>query len=404
MSVQYSPATQQLEAAIGALLVEDLRDLPEMHRLGNIERLLELREQLSTAIAHGIQIIDADETTIVETGRATRSWLIEEQLLNPGEASKLRRLAKALPFHPNVDAGLRERKFSIAHAQVIIKAMALVPAEFEEIIETALLELAEQTTPDDLGAAVETLLVAAGVESSTDAAREKRLTERGVSIARTFNGMWHINGMLTPEVGEALEIALGQLNGPAGTEDERTAAQRQHDALGELASHYLAHSELPAVNGERPRIVVTIDYAALEDELHAAWGRLPSGASVSPQTARRLACDAEILPAVLGANGAVLDIADNTKRCFSLGVRRAAWIEQDGRCAFPGCRRPPVDCHHIVWWSNGGRSVLDNAAWLCAFHHWLIHERGWSMRREQDRSFVFTDPYGGEHRRRTEAA
>ena len=404
MSVQYSPATEQLEAAVGALLAEDLRDLPEGHRLGNIERLLELREQLSTAIMHRVQIVDTDETTIVETGRATRSWLIEEQLLNPGEASKIRRLAKALPFHPKVDAGLRERTFSVAHAHVIIKAMALVPSEFEEIIETALLELAEQNTPDDLSAAVETLLVAAGVESSADAAREKRLAERGVSIARTFNGMRHINGMLMPEVGEALEIALDQLNRPAGAEDDRTTAQRQHDALGELANHYLAHDELSAINGERPRVVVTIDYAALEGDLRAAWGRLPSGTTVSPQTARRLACDAEILPVLLGANSAVLDIADNTKRCFSHPVRRAAWIEQDGQCAFPGCRRPPVDCHHIIWWSNGGQSVLDNAAWLCAFHHWLIHERSWSMRREPDRSLVFTDPAGIEHRRKTEAA
>jgi hypothetical protein len=293
--------------------------------------------------------------------------------------------------------------FSAEHARVIVTALASVPPEFVEIVETALLEMAPHCTPNDLGEQVETLLVACGVESSTDAAAAKRLNRRGLKIAETFNGMRSVSGLLTPEVGEALEIALGQLAQHAGPEDLRSHAQRQHDAVGELAHHYLAHADLPAVNGERPRIVVTIDYDALVNDLHAAWGRLPSGATVSPATARRLACDAEILPAVLNARGDVLDIAVGS-RSFSATVRRAAWIEQDGRCAFPGCRRPPVECHHIIWWSRGGRSTLDNAAWLCAFHHWLVHERGWNMRREKDRSFAFYYPNGIQYRRRTQAA
>jgi len=143
--------------------------------------------------------------------------------------------------------------------------------------------------------------------------------------------------------------------------------------------------------------VVTIDYDSLIAGLRDSWGRLPSGATVSPATARRLACDAELIPAVLSARGDVLDIAV-TSRSFSTAVRRAASLEQHGRCAFPGCRRPPVDCHHVVWWSNGGWSTLDNAAWLCAYHHWLVHEGGWSLRRDPDRSLVFTGPAGQERR------
>ncbi|HEX4654368.1 MAG TPA: DUF222 domain-containing protein, partial [Mycobacteriales bacterium] len=234
-------------------------------------------------------------------------------------------------------------------------------------------------------------------------AAEKRRAKRGLTIAPTFNGMRSVSGTLTPEVGETLELALDQLARSAGPEDDRSHAQRRHDAVGELADHYLGHGELPAVTGERPRLVITISYEALINDLRDAWGRLPSGATVSPATARRLACDAELIPAVLGARGDVLDIAIGS-RSFSTAVRRAAWLEQHGRCGFPGCRRRPVDCHHIIWWTHGGPSTLDNAAWLCAFHHWLIHERGWSMRREKDRSFTFTDPVGLQYRRRTPAA
>jgi hypothetical protein len=402
VSVLYSPELLQLEAAVDAMATVDLRDVPESHRLGNHEKLLELRNRLDAIELHGLQRLDADGTTIAE-GRTTKSWLIEEQYLNPGEAGKRTRLARALPFAPNIDAALSAGQFSAEHARVMIKALRSVPTEFEEIVQDALLKMAPHCTPNDLGDAVETLLVACGVESSSDEAATKRLNKRGLKIAPTFNGMRSVSGMLTPEVGEALEIALDQLAQHAGPEDDRSHDQRQHDAVGELANFYLANADLPAVNGERPRVVVTIDYDALVNDLANAWGQLPSGATVSPATARRLACDAGIIPAVLGKGSEVLDLGKH-QRCFSHSGRRTAWIEQHGKCAFKGCRRPPVDCHHIVWWIHGGLSILDNAAWLCAFHHWLVHERGWSMRREKDRSFTFLDPVGIEFPRRAQAA
>lgn len=403
MAVRFSPGVVALQAAVEGVLAEDFRALPEASRCGNVERMLELRSQLDTAIMHAVQVIDAQDTTIAETGRSTRSWLIEEQLLAPAEASRIRRLALALPHHPRVDAALADRKFSTAHAHVIVNAMRHVPTEFTDIVETALLDLAEQTSPDKLGEAVDTLLIACGVECSSDA-EQRRLTSRGVRIAKLLDGMHRVEGLLTPEVAASLRLILDQAAAAAGEEDDRTVPQRQHDALGEIVTHYLAHADIPAVNGERPRLVLTIDYATLEQDLRDAWGKLPGSIRVGPDTARRLACDADILPAVLGANSAVLDIADATKRSFNHAVQRAAWIEQHGHCAFPGCRRPPADCHHITWWSHGGTSTLDNAAWLCTFHHWLIHERGWALKRDPDRTFVFTNPDGKQFQRRTQAA
>lgn len=403
MSVHYTVELCQLEAAVDALAAVDLRDLPEAHRLGNQEKLLELRNRLDAIELHGLQCIDADETSIAETGRGTKSWLVEEQQLNPGEAGKRTRLCRALVFYPNVDAALSAGRFSAEHARVIVQALASVPPEFVEIVETALLEIAPHLTPNAIGEEVERLLVACGVESSADEAAEKRWAKRGLTISPTFNGMRSVSGLLAPEVGEALELALDQLAEPAGPEDLRSHAQRRHDAVGDLATFFLSHADLSAVNGERPRVVVTIDYDTLVTGLRDFWGTLPSGATISPATARRLACDAELIPAVLSARGDVLDIAIGS-RTFSTAIRRAAWLEQHGKCAFPGCRRRPVECHHIVWWSRGGKSTLDNAAWLCSFHHWLVHERGWNMRREKDRSFSWFYPNGIPYRRRTTAA
>jgi hypothetical protein len=397
MSVQLSPALLQLNAAMEQVLDADPRDVAEPHRLGEVEQMLTLRNQLDAAITDTLQVIDAADTTVTETGKATRSWLIEEHHLNPGEATKRMRVARALPSHPYLDKSFAAGEISLEHANAIVRATAAVAPEFRDIIETTLVDIARHCAPCDLGEEIEKLLIACGAEPSSDEAHTKRMNRRGLRIDRTFNGMRSVSGMLTPDVAEALEIALGVLSARTGEDDTRTHEQRQHDAVGELANHYLAHEDLPAVNGERPRVVVTIDYDSLVTGLRDAWGRLPSGATISPTTARRLACDAELIPAVLAARGDVLDIAV-ASRNFSTAVRRAAWIEQHGKCAFPGCRRPPADCHHIIWWSNGGSSTLDNAAWLCAFHHWLVHEGGWTLRRDPDRTLVFTGPNGQQRR------
>ncbi len=127
----------------------------------------------------------------------------------------------------------------------------------------------------------------------------------------------------------------------------------------------------------------------LEDD----WATLGSGTGIGAATARRLACDAEIIPAVLNARSEVLDLGHST-RMFNTAIRRAAWIRDGGRCARGGCRRRPVECHHIEWWSKGGKTSLDNASWLCSFHHWLAHEGGWTLRREPDGSYTWTDRRG----------
>ena len=405
MAVSPSPAVVGLQAAIGPVLAADPRDTPEVHRLGELEILLSLRNQLDAAISDRLQVVDADETTVAEEGRATRSWLVETQHVTPGDATKRMRVARALPTHPYLERCFAAGDINLDHANAIVKATAGVAPEFREIIETTLVDIARHCPPHELGDEIEKLLIASGAEPGGDEAHVRRMNRRGLRIARTFDGMRSVSGMLTPEVAEALEIALGVLSQKNGEDDDRSHEQRQHDAVGELANHFLAHEDLPAVNGERPRVVVTIDYDSLITGLRDECGRLPSGATVSPSTARRLACDAELIPAVLNARGDVLDLAV-AARSFSTAVRRAAWLEQGGKCAFPGCRRPPVDCHHVVWWSNGGLSTLDNAAWLCAFHHWLVHEGRWTLRRDPDRSLVFTGPNGQERRqpRHPEAA
>jgi hypothetical protein len=100
--------------------------------------------------------------------------------------------------------------------------------------------------------------------------------------------------------------------------------------------------------------------------------------------ARLLACDAAISPQVLGAGGAVL-AQGRAVRLFTAEQRRAITTRDKG-CAFPGCDIPPAWCeaHHIIWWSDGGVTDIDNGVLLCRRHHVLIHHSRWRIEQDPD--------------------
>ena len=71
---------------------------------------------------------------------------------------------------------------------------------------------------------------------------------------------------------------------------------------------------------------------------------------------------------------------------------------RDGECRFPGCgARRFTQAHHIVWWGDGGPTDLDNLILLCFFHHKLVHEHGWAVRREESGDLRWYEPDGSRH-------
>jgi hypothetical protein len=276
------------------------------------------------------------------------------------------------------------------HALLILKVLPHADdSELRTVVEDTLVELSRQRPPFLVARAVDEVLLMLGAETSSAGAHERRFGERGVGIDETLGGTGSLNGTLTPEVREKLRLALDTAGVSAGPDDDRTQRQRMHDALGEIADFYLSRADMPAVNGERPRVMVTLDFDTLLGSLEDSWATLGAGTPLAPETARRLACDAEILPVVLDGKSDVLDIG-RASRTWTAAIRRAAWLRDGGRCTYPGCTRPPAELHHIVWWSLGGHTSLDNSAWLCAFHHWLVHEGRWALHRDPDGTLVFT--------------
>ena len=120
---------------------------------------------------------------------------------------------------------------------------------------------------------------------------------------------------------------------------------------------------------------------------------LPHIGPVAINEVRRLACDADLIPIVLGTNSRVLDLG-RSHRLFPHWMRRAL-IARDGGCTFPGCHIPATWCeaHHLTPWWNRGETSLENSTLLCPSHHHAIHTGQWHATRRPDGQLHISPPW-----------
>jgi len=127
--------------------------------------------------------------------------------------------------------------------------------------------------------------------------------------------------------------------------------------------------------GAKATLMLTMPLRELTERIGAAavLGTTEGDTLLAPETARRIACDAAIIPVVLGSHSEVLDLG-RTERLFSPAQARAVLL-RDRHCTFPGCDIPAfwTQLHHVTHWADGGATDTRNAALLCTRHHTIVH-------------------------------
>jgi hypothetical protein len=201
---------------------------------------------------------------------------------------------------------------------------------------------------------------------------EAQLDRRRFDVTRKQNGMVAGEFALPAVEGESLLTAVDALMPPPADDDTRTTTQRRADALGDLGRAFLEGSQTPVVGGERPHMVFHVDTTGLKGE-SGGIHETQDGHVLDPFAVSRLACDASVSRVVFGPDSELLDYGRKT-RVIPAGLRRAV-IARDRHCVANGCGRSAkwCDVHHIIWWIDGGETVIDNLCLLCRYHHTQIH-------------------------------
>jgi Domain of unknown function (DUF222)/HNH endonuclease len=345
-----------------------------------IEQLSALRATVDAEILGLIRAADESEVWQVDGSPNLVEWVTWRCRVARAEARKLVEVARALAELPAIAAGLGEG--SLSYSQVCILVDFVGPDGDAEWAERA------------RGMHVEQL------RAWRRAARRVTTEEADADHSRRSMVWWwdrdqrflNLKGKLPAEQGAAVDKALNRLveqipTLPDGTYDR--AERRGADALVELAATHIANDADP----DRATIVVHVEAEALASGEGAA--ALEGGCELAPETVRRLACEASI-QVVTNQDGKSIGVGRKT-RTPPPWLRRLV-VKRDGFCRFPGCeRRRHLHTHHVKHWTREGPTDLDNLVLLCSFHHQLVHEGGWSIRRNPDRAMVFVRPDGRDY-------
>ncbi|HYG94969.1 MAG TPA: DUF222 domain-containing protein [Nocardioides sp.] len=385
-----------------------------------------LRSVIDGALVGVGERLEATGATGAAGWASTKDFLTHVLGGRKGAGASVLRVAKQTAEHPEVRTALAAGDLSLAQASAIGSRVATLPhvPALRSAAANRMLGLVEDHSFDAtdldrsfLGVVKE--LDPDGRLLGSDLAKTRQ--ERGAHRARflsfspdTLGGV-RIRGYATIEDAELVTTTLMPLAAPLTTEpgacggdpdpmrrrdehghrishgcpdpdcfhdgkDHRESGTRMWDALVESCRLLQATEHLPHAHGTTARITVTTTYHALLDQLaQAQEGLLPSGDSLSAAAVRKLACDAEIIPAVLGTPSQVLDVG-RTNRLVTTGIW-SALVLRDRHCAFPGCTRLPIACdaHHVLHWADGGPTSLDNLVLLCRKHHTVAHQTPWQV-------------------------
>jgi len=359
-----------------------LREVDDLSRQVDAARVAILAEALSRGVVAGSDCATA------------AGWVIQwAPSFRAGGAGQLVKVAHATRSVRNLAlaAAVLGARVSVRNAAVALVEMdKLRPRLHDEAVEAVwagFVQIATDHGPGEIRGLRDALIATHGHEG--DFQRRADQLKHGVSLSQPLDddGMADYRLRLDPEGKEVLEAMLGPLSAPNPTPDcpdLRSSDQRRGDALVAICRR------AAAAGGEAPTTTkaalwVTMDLDELRNGCGA--GSTLGGLLLGPETIRRIACDAMIIPVVLGGDSEVLDVG-RARRLFTPGLLRALWLRDKG-CTIPGCSAPPqwADAHHLKHWIDGGVTSLLNGALLCGRHHspslrWgdpqIAHQEGWT--------------------------
>lgn len=384
---------EQLHACPSDQLGDLLGELSGLVRQAEAVRVAVTREAMSRGVVASSDAACPADWVADNSGPATQSR----------DALALARVAAtaALPGYETVDEAVRGGRIPVGIADAVVREFAklriAVPPTMHQDVLSGLVTLAEDGhSPAQLGRFRDRLIGQYGADGALDRRHERLRARRGMSgFGQDLDGMFHAVLCLDPESHAVIAPVIEALSAPVtgsipsgggpGTvgvasddpvRDERSADQRRLDALVEVCAVYQGLGPRTRL-GVSTRLVITMPLADLVSA--TGCGLTQHGDVISPAAVRALACDAGVIPMVLGSQSEPLDVGRESR--LATPAQLAALWQRDKGCSFPGCSRPPGFCqaHHVSHWlAHLGPTELENLALLCRRHHTIVHQRGYT--------------------------
>ncbi|GAB3038701.1 hypothetical protein GCM10011376_33950 [Nocardioides flavus (ex Wang et al. 2016)] len=366
--------------------------------------LAEARSQLDALAA---RVLAASDDVGEAYGlRDAAAWLAVETRTTRHEARRDLALGRAMETHPAVASALSAGALRTEQARVVAEAVDALPVHVEEETrwraEGTLLELAREHDARDLRQIGKRILdvvapeVGESHEASVLAAEEAR-ADATVELVLVDDGEGRCQGRFVApsHVGAMFKRHLLALANPARhteadlrdeTGDFKPLRRRLGEAFVEYVERYPTDAT-PQTAGVNATVVVTMTLEQLLAESGTAL--LDDGSRMTAGQARRLACEAGIVPVVLGSKSQPLD-QGRAARLFTKAQRIALGL-RDGGCTARGCETTASGCHahHDDPWSRGGLTDLANGRLLCPRHHRLAHDSRYARTIHADNKVTF---------------
>ncbi|MEO7421581.1 MAG: HNH endonuclease, partial [Ornithinibacter sp.] len=385
-----------------------------LHRASGSElvELMTLTDRVASLSAAGrvaITVEAVNRGEVAESGTNVHTWVGDHApSLRQGGAGAVAAVAQVVatpmtvwrpeggdldPDSPEgiVWAGVVSGAVSPALATAVLREVQrLEPQVVPEALPTmtrALLELGTQWGATTMRRLRPRLLAEYGRVGVLDDVQERLASSARLSAPMVESGdLTEYQLLMTPEQAAALEASIGPLSGPApndetGERELRPAGQRRVEALTEVCRRS-STLDADGCGGDGAGAAAAAVHVSVSlEDLRAGtgWGEVlgssATGTILSPEVLRRISCEAELIPYVLGTVGEEMDMG-RVVRLFTRAQRRRLW-RRDRGCTYPGCTAPAAwaKAHHVLHWADGGLSDLDNAALLCQRHHTLVHTR-----------------------------
>ena len=294
-----------------------------------------------------------------------------------------------LALVPQLETALTTGTVSIAHVDAVTQAMSHLsePEKQKVAVQGNWINMvASHTTPDNFARAVRRAVQQVHTDSGlTQLEQQRRRTFLRHWVDRD-SGMVCLRGEFDPESGlqivgrlqNAVERLFreGTVNGEPRSPDQLRAL-----SLCALVIDTNTDSAAPITSAYgRADVSVIIDLKTLQSGVHKhSLVHTGTDIDVPIETIRRIACEAKIIPIVLGNDGVVLDVGRSSR--LATRHQRRALESMHTTCAMPHCHVPVSQCqpHHIAFWNLGGATDMANLIPLCTEHHRCAHEGGWKL-------------------------